>query len=119
MRGHGRTHRAAPRTRGGTRPRRGLWLPNLRCTGQGSGKRRAPMQLSSINPEVARTGRAHEIWSERMDDLRRSTDRMFAILMFVQWLAGIVMALVVSPQTWIGATGSIHPHVLAAVVLGG
>ncbi len=47
------------------------------------------------------------------------TDRMFAGLMLVQWLAGIGMALVVTPHTWIGAVSSVHVHVLAAIFLGG
>jgi len=36
----------------------------------------------------------------------RGTDRMFAGLMLFQWLAGIVIALTVSPRTWIGDTPS-------------
>lgn len=47
------------------------------------------------------------------------TDRMFAILMALQWMGGIVMALVVSPHTWIGAQSAIHPHVLMAIFGGG
>ena len=43
------------------------------------------------------------------------TDRMFAVLMVLQWIGGIVMALVVSPRTWIGAQGSVHPHVMMAI----
>ena len=46
------------------------------------------------------------------------TDRMFVVLMTLQWIGGIVMALVVSPRTWIGAQSSVHPHVMMAV-LGG
>ncbi len=47
------------------------------------------------------------------------TDRMFAGLMALQWLAGICVALWITPLTWIGATSSIHVHVLAAIFLGG
>lgn len=43
------------------------------------------------------------------------TDRMFALLMGLQWAGCMVMALVVSPRTWIGAESSIHPHVMMAV----
>ena len=48
-----------------------------------------------------------------------STDRWFAVLMGFQWLAGIVAALSISPRTWAGTTYSVHPHVWAAVFLGG
>jgi two-component system, sensor histidine kinase and response regulator len=47
------------------------------------------------------------------------TDRMFAGLMALQWLAGIGVALWITPLTWIGATSSTHLHVLAAIFLGG
>src|SRR5690606_21180970 len=47
------------------------------------------------------------------------TDRMFATLMLLQWVGGIVLALVVSPHTWIGAQNYLHPHVVMAVVGGG
>jgi two-component system, sensor histidine kinase and response regulator len=47
------------------------------------------------------------------------TDRMFAGLLALQWLAGIGVALWVTPRTWIGATSSVHLHVLAAIFLGG
>jgi two-component system, sensor histidine kinase and response regulator len=47
------------------------------------------------------------------------TDRMFAGLLALQWLTGIGVALWITPLTWIGATSSIHVHVLAAIFLGG
>src|SRR3984893_7012287 len=48
----------------------------------------------------------------------RRTDRMFAGLMVLQWLAGIGVALWVAPLTWIGATSSAHIHIFAAIFLG-
>ena len=56
---------------------------------------------------------------EHQQAIYRRTDRMFAHLMWVQWLAGIVFALVVAPRTWAGATSQTHVHVWAAVLLGG
>lgn len=44
---------------------------------------------------------------------------MFAVLMAVQWLAGIVAALVISPRTWVGQSSEVHTHVWAAIFLGG
>ena len=46
-------------------------------------------------------------------------DRFFARFMLVQWLASIVLAIIVSPRTWEGRTSSVHLHVWAAVLLGG
>ena len=63
--------------------------------------------------------RLAELFCQQRDSLIRQTDRMFAGLMIFQWLAGIVMALIVSPRTWIGDTSAVHLHVWAAVFLGG
>ncbi|HEV7281812.1 MAG TPA: response regulator [Pirellulaceae bacterium] len=49
----------------------------------------------------------------------KRTDRMFAVLMALQWLGGIVLALAVSPRTWIGERSELHPHVMMAVFGGG
>jgi two-component system sensor histidine kinase/response regulator len=66
-------------------------------------------------------------WSPRADVLNRQhlqaiyrrTDRMFAYLMALQWAAGIVFALWVSPLAWSGSDSSTHIHVWAAAGLGG
>src|ERR1043166_5477074 len=39
--------------------------------------------------------------------------------MAAQWVVGIVFAVVISPRAWSGAISSRHPHVYAAVLLGG
>src|SRR5690349_18337844 len=52
-------------------------------------------------------------------DTARRTDRMFAVLMGMQWAAAIAMACIVSPRSWDGARSSVHPHVWTAIILGG
>jgi hypothetical protein len=47
------------------------------------------------------------------------TDRMFAVLMVLQWIGGIVMACLVTPRTWNGAQSQLHPHLIMAIVGGG
>ncbi|HLM01508.1 MAG TPA: EAL domain-containing protein [Pyrinomonadaceae bacterium] len=64
-------------------------------------------------------GQAEQIYAEHQQQIYRQTDRMFAVLMAIQWVAGIIAALVISPRTWIGQTSEIHIHVWAAVFLGG
>lgn len=44
---------------------------------------------------------------------------MFAILMAVQFVAGIIAALVISPRTWAGSSSHVHIHVWAALLIGG
>ncbi|MEJ7592164.1 MAG: ATP-binding protein [Planctomycetaceae bacterium] len=46
------------------------------------------------------------------------TDRQFAALMLLQWLASIGVTLMISPQTWQGPENQIHPHLIASILLG-
>ncbi|WP_342373889.1 methyl-accepting chemotaxis protein [Myxococcus stipitatus] len=62
--------------------------------------------------------RSRDIFDEHQNALSRRTDRMFAVLMGLQWLGGLVIALVLSPRTWEGTSSQVHPHVWAAGVLG-
>jgi signal transduction histidine kinase/CheY-like chemotaxis protein/HPt (histidine-containing phosphotransfer) domain-containing protein len=71
----------------------------------------------SSEPRVAR--RAVLLYREHEQNIAVRTDRMFALLMIVQWLAGIAIALIVSPRAWEGRISHVHPHVWAAVLLGG
>jgi PAS domain S-box-containing protein len=49
----------------------------------------------------------------------RRTDRMFAFLMVAQWLAGIAVAMWLSPRAWEGSASYTHPHIWTALFLGG
>jgi len=72
---------------------------------------------SSIEPRTAH--RATLIFRRQFRQVAANTDRMFAVLMALQWLAGIIIACLVSPRTWNGPSSSIHPHVLEAIFVGG
>jgi two-component system sensor histidine kinase/response regulator len=63
--------------------------------------------------------RAADLFAQYQQDIYRRTDRLFAGLMGVQWVAGIVFAIWVSPLTWIGSSSRTHVHVWAAIFLGG
>ena len=63
--------------------------------------------------------RTESLLSKSQQIIYRRTDRMFAWLMIVQWIASVVIALVVSPTAWAGTTSHIHFHVWAAIFLGG
>src|SRR5262249_35466775 len=49
----------------------------------------------------------------------KRTDRLFAWLLLGEWIAGVVIALVVSPTAWAGRTSEIHLNVWTAIFLGG
>ena len=79
------------------------------------------MTDTSIDQEtsLATTRRVAEIFDEHKQLVYRRTDRMFAALMTLQWVAGVAAALWVSPKTWTGTESQTHPHVWAALFLGG
>lgn len=63
--------------------------------------------------------RVADIFSEHQRNICQSTDRMFALLMAIQWVAGVIAAYWISPLTWAGTTSQTHLHVWAALLLGG
>ncbi|QDT88730.1 ATP-binding protein [Gimesia algae] len=63
--------------------------------------------------------RAEELFRENQRDLYQRTDRLFACLMIVQWLAAMAAAFWITPRTWIGSNSEVHLHVWAACLLGG
>jgi PAS domain S-box-containing protein len=78
------------------------------------------MKNSNANTTVqdATSSRIAELFNEREDDICKRTDHMFAVLMTLQWVGGIVAAYWISPRTWIGSTSQTHVHVWAALILG-
>ena len=63
--------------------------------------------------------RAEELFQQHQQKIYRNTDRLFARLMFFQWIGGILIAFFVSPRTWAGQSSQVHLHVWAAIFLGG
>jgi len=63
--------------------------------------------------------RADVLRMENQVALWKQTDRLFAVLLAIQWLAGIAMATWLSPWAWEGLARHVHPHIWAAVFLGG
>ncbi|HWN08425.1 MAG TPA: ATP-binding protein [Pyrinomonadaceae bacterium] len=78
------------------------------------------MKETNINQKGATppTNRATQLFTEHQQAIYKSTDRMFAVLMTLQWIAGVVAAYVISPRTWIGSTSQTHIHIWAALILG-
>jgi signal transduction histidine kinase len=75
---------------------------------------RSPEQTGSGKPLTV-----DDLYRGYEDTVYRRTDRLFFILMGVQWLFGVLLAIIVSPRAWSGASSSMHPHVYAAVLIGG
>jgi signal transduction histidine kinase/DNA-binding NarL/FixJ family response regulator len=65
------------------------------------------------------TARAEALLAHHQQQIYERTDRMFAVLMLLQWAAAVGGACWLSPRTWAGAQSSVHPHVWLAIVFGG
>ncbi len=70
----------------------------------------------SREPDI-RDERTEHVYHAMLENAYARTDRFFGVLMVVQWIAGIALALVVSPGASTGA-GS-RAYVFAAIFLGG
>ena len=73
----------------------------------------------TLGPDSTVHSRSAELFYEHRQQLYVRTDRMFAALLVFQWVAGILAAVWISPRTWSAAASQVHPHVWAAIVLGG
>jgi signal transduction histidine kinase/CheY-like chemotaxis protein len=65
------------------------------------------------------SSRARQLFEQHWRENARRTDRMFAVLLVLEWLAAILIALVLSPKSWDGTMSHTHPHVWLAIFLGG
>ena len=74
-------------------------------------------QLTSIDP--LDLPRAQELFRQQWRANAQRTDRMFAVLLVLQWAAAIVVSLILSPRAWSGSESSIHPHVWLSLIFGG
>jgi signal transduction histidine kinase/CheY-like chemotaxis protein len=77
------------------------------------------MRNRNIKSVEAHAPRVSEIFNEHQQDICQRTDHMFAVLMALQWIAGIAAAYWISPLAWAGGTSRIHLHIWAALILGG
>jgi serine phosphatase RsbU (regulator of sigma subunit) len=72
-----------------------------------------------VDPELLKMSRADQLFAERYDSNLRRVDRLFAGLMVLQWLLGIVIAVFFSPRAWAGKTHVVDVHFYLAFFAGG
>jgi PAS domain S-box-containing protein len=65
------------------------------------------------------SARAETDFQEHRQAIFRRTDGMLLWLLAGQWFAGVGIASWISPEAWAGTESYLHPHVWAAVFLGG
>lgn len=59
-----------------------------------------------------------ELFAKAYHKLCVDNDRVFGVLFIIQWIAAIVVALTVTPLTWIGDRGLVNVHVYASIFIG-
>jgi signal transduction histidine kinase/CheY-like chemotaxis protein/HPt (histidine-containing phosphotransfer) domain-containing protein len=74
---------------------------------------------NSTDSDPADLARARDLFRGQWQANARRTDRMFAVLMVLQWAAAIAVSLILSPWTWNGSQWSVHPHVWLSLTFGG
>jgi hypothetical protein len=74
-------------------------------------------EIAVSDPKTAE--RAAELLKEQTDIRRAKVDKMFALLLIVEWIACIIAAIVVSPYAWEGKEHVLHMHVWVAILGGG
>ncbi len=78
-----------------------------------------PVLGAVSDQKVTERARGTALFEERFLASHKRVDRLFAYLMMLQWVAGIILAVTVSPYAWAGKTHTVHSHVFIAVFLGG
>ena len=72
----------------------------------------------SPSQSVAPSSRAATLFDDHFAEIRTKTSRLMALVLVLQWPACMILALWITPRTWIGEASQPHFHVLAAAVLG-
>jgi len=75
--------------------------------------------MTKTDDQLAIAERQDRLFREQQGSVFKDTDRLFALLMALQWFAAIVAALWIAPRNWVGGTSSTHVNVYLAVFFGG
>lgn len=75
------------------------------------------MKISDPDLKIER--RANQLFEVQRRSVYKDTDRMFAFLMGIQWAAGVIASMTLTPKSWVGTTSSVSNNVWAALFLGG
>ncbi|AIE83456.1 two-component system sensor histidine kinase NtrB [Fimbriimonas ginsengisoli] len=75
------------------------------------------MPIPAIELPPSAAARRDELFEINRQDLQRRTDRLFGLVMLLQYVGGVIAAAILSPRTWDGV-GTVHPHLTMALVLG-
>jgi PAS domain S-box-containing protein len=76
-------------------------------------------EIHAINGHAIFDQRVQKLFEYSKTSIYKKVDKLFAILLFAEWIACIVTAAIGSPRAWTGAYSHTHIHLYAAIFLGG
>lgn len=77
-------------------------------------------KVPHVESNLSRHGAlANDLLKQHQQHVYCDTDRLFAWLLLAQWVFGFMLAVWVSPRTWVGLSSSLHPHIGISILLGG
>jgi two-component system sensor histidine kinase/response regulator len=63
--------------------------------------------------------RAQSLYRNQVQTGYCRVDRLFGVLLMIEWSSAVIFALLLSPFAWAGEASWVHVHVWTAIVLGG
>ncbi len=72
-----------------------------------------------VEKELGQSERGQRLFEEHLHDHRSKLDRLFSVLLLVQWVAAVVVALVWSPIGWADKQQVASGHLALAILAGG
>ncbi len=82
------------------------------------GQDQPPQDAGSGDNLQRELDRTEELFAQRRWEVCVATDRLFVLVMLLQFLGGVLIARHVSPWTWLGQTPHVDLHVWMALLLG-
>ncbi|MEO8380365.1 MAG: response regulator [Acidobacteriota bacterium] len=75
--------------------------------------------MPGVLTDIPDNARVQTLFDAHYQRVAIRTDRLFAWLMGLEWIAATVVVALLSPRTWNGAESSVHPHLWLVLFLGG
>lgn len=63
--------------------------------------------------------RTETLFEAQRQRVFKRTDRLFALILLLEWVGAIIATLCISPRAWAGTVSQVHIHVWTAIWLGG
>ena len=67
---------------------------------------------------AATASRVRDLAAGSLREFFAKADRIYGVILVVEWALLVATAVFYTPRTWIGAASATHAHVWAAIVLG-